>query len=322
MTGLVRGLLRRLVHLVIVLVLVSIGTFALLNLSPGDPAGVILGPNATAQSVRQVDHQLGLDRPLVNQFWSWLSGALHGNLGTSLIPPQSSVASQIGQALPISLELAFLAIIMAVLISVPVALWSAYREGGIFDKIATDISFGLLSVPSFVLALVMALIFSLYLHWLPRSQWVRLMSSEGLAKNLTHAFLPAFTLALGETAIYIRVLRADLIRTLQENFIGTAKATGIPVRRVLVVHALRPSSFSLLTMSGISLGRLIGGTVIVEVIFGLPGIGHLLVNAVGNSDYPLVQGIVLVAAVAYVVVNELVNVSYLFLDPRTRRGDS
>jgi peptide/nickel transport system permease protein len=169
---------------------------------------------------------------------------------------------------------------------------------------------------------VLALVFSLYLHWLPRSQWVRLTSSEGLTKNLTHAFLPALTLALAETAIYIRVLRADLIRTLQENFIGTAKATGIPARRVLVVHALRPSSFSLLTMSGISLGRLIGGTVIVEVIFGLPGIGQLLVNAVGNSDYPVVQGIVLVAAVAYVVVNELVNVSYRILDPRTRRGES
>jgi peptide/nickel transport system permease protein len=154
----------------------------------------------------------------------------------------------------------------------------------------------------------------------PRSQWVRLTSTEGVASNLRHALLPALTLALTEIAVFVRLLRSDLSTTLREDYITMAQAKGMPVRRILFRHALRPSMFSLITLAGVSLGRLIGGTVIVEVIFGLPGIGTQLVNAVGGGDYPLVQGIVLVVAVIYVFVNQLVNVSYGLLDPRTRRG--
>lgn len=311
----------RLLHLALVLLLVSIGTFLLLHVAPGDPAAIVLGPNPTPQGVHQLNHQLGLDQPLTTQFGRWISGVLvHGNLGTSLIPPQESVASQIARAFPVSLELAVLAVAIALAIAIPVGVISAARQDRMFDRVATTISFGLLAIPPFVAALVLADVFTLSHHWLPRSQWSDLTSSAGPIQNLRHAVLPALTLALAEIALYVRVLRADLIRTLQENFIGAATATGIPRWRVLLVHALRPSSLSPVTLSGISLGRLIGGTVIVEVVFGLPGLGNLLVRAVGNSDYPVVQGVVLVVAVAYVTINQVINGTYQLLDPRTRRG--
>ena len=311
---------RRAIHLLVVLFLVSLGTFMLLQLTPTDPAITILGSNATPEAVQQVHHELGLDRPLVSQYASWLSKAVHGDIGTSVVPPEGSVAGRIRQALPVSLELAILAQIIALGVSVPVAVWSAYREGGLADRLFSGVSFGLLSIPSFVSGLVLALVLCLDLRVFPRSQWVRLTSAEGVAANLRHALLPALTLALTEIAVFVRLLRSDLSTTLREDYITMAQAKGMSVRRILFRHALRPSMFSLITLAGVSLGRLIGGTVIVEVFFGLPGIGTQLVNAVGGGDYPLVQGIVLVVAVIYVFVNQLVNVSYGLLDPRTRRG--
>jgi peptide/nickel transport system permease protein len=310
----------RIIHLVVVLLLVSFGTFMLLQLTPGDPAVSILGSNATPDSVRELHAQLGLNKPLAQQFGHWLGGAVHGDVGTSVVPPGGSVAGRIGQALPVSVELAVLAMVLALLFAIPIAVWSAYREGGAFDRIFSSVSFGLLSVPTFVSGLVLALLFSLQWRVLPRSEWVRLTSTQGIRSNLSHALLPAITLALGEIAVFSRLLRVDLSHTLREEFIATARAKGMPTRRVLIGHALRPSSFSLITLSGVSLGRLIGGTVIVEVIFGLPGIGSLLVNAVGSGDYPLVQGIVLVIAVIYVAINQVVDLSYRLIDPRTRSG--
>ena len=312
----------RIVHLLVVLLLVSIGTFMLLQLTPGDPAISILGSNATPDAVRQMHAQLGLDKPLVQQFGHWLGRAVQGDMGTSVVPPGGSVAGRIGQAVPVSVELAIMAQILALLFAVPIAVWSAYREGGLFDRLFSGVSFGLLSVPTFVSGLVLALLFSLQWRLLPRSEWVRLTSTQGIGANLSHALLPAVTLALGELAVYGRLLRADMAHTLGEEFIATARAKGMPTRRVLFNHALRPSSFSLVTLSGVSLGRLIGGTVIVEVIFGIPGIGSLLVTAVGSGDYPLVQGIVLVVAVIYVVINQVVDLSYRLIDPRTRSDRS
>ena len=317
---LVLAAVGKLVHLVLVLFLVSIGTFMLLHLTPGDPAVAILGKSATPEAVRQIDHQLGLDKPLLTQYGHWISGALHGNLGSSLVPPGGTVMSRIGQALPVSIELVVLALLMALVVSVPVGVWSAYREGRVFDRFASGTSFGLLSVPTFVAGLVLALLLSLEIRLFPRAEWVRITSSQGIASNLSHAFLPAFTLSLGLMALFTRLLRADVSQTLREDYIAFARAKGLPVRTVLFRYALRPSSFSLVTLSGVTVGALLGGTVIVETIYALPGLGNLLVMAAGDNDYPLVQGIVLVIAVIYVVLNVSVDLSYGFLDPRTRRG--
>jgi peptide/nickel transport system permease protein len=305
---------QRVFHLVLVLFLLSIVAFVLLHVVPGNPAAAILGQNATPDQVKILDRQLGLDRSLVDQYGHWIWGVLQGNLGTTLSVPQEPVWNRISPALPVSAEIAVLAMMIALVVSIPVGVWVGYRESGFLDRATAPLSFGLLSVPSFVSGLVLALVFTLNLRWLPRTGWVPL--TAGFVQNLRHAFLPALTLALTEMAVYIRILRTDVIGTLREEYIRFAQSKGLSTRYILLRHALRPSSLSLVTLSGVSLGRLIGGTVIVEVIFALPGMGQLLVGAVGSSDYPLVLGIVMVIAAIYVAINLLTDLSYGLLDPR------
>lgn len=308
----------RLAHLLVVLFLVSIATFLLLELTPGDPAIEILGQGATPEAVARIHEQLGLDQPVLSRYVDWIGGAFRGDLGESLVPPYGDVTDRLMNALPVSVQLA----VMALLVAIPVAVLAAYRQGGAVDRVSSFVSFGLLSLPSFVSGLVLALLFALTWQIFPRSQWVRLTSDEGLWSNLSHAFLPALALALLEIAVYTRVLRADMVQTLQAVHIAAARARGLPTSTILLRYALKPSSISLVTLSAVSLGRLLSGTIVVEVIFGLPGLGRLLVEAVGANDYPLVQGIVLVVAAIYVVLNLLVDLSYSWLDPRTRsHGD-
>jgi peptide/nickel transport system permease protein len=316
--SIVLAVLRRVTHFLIVLWLVSLGTFLLLQLAPGNPAVTILGLAATPQAVKQIDQQLGLDRPLVDQYGHWLWSALHGNLGNSLVLPLGPVTQQISRALPVSLELALLAVAMALIISIALALWCAYHRAGIVDRLFSAGSSIALSVPTFVSGLVLALVLTLELRIFPRAGWVPL--AQGLPANLDHAFLPAFTLALPLIATYTRLLRTDLIETLRANFILAARAKGMTTRYILFRHALRPSAFSLLTLSGVTLAQLIGGTVIVETIFGLPGVGQLLINGIEAHNYPLVQGVVLIIALVYVALNMIVDMLYWTLDPRTRRG--
>jgi peptide/nickel transport system permease protein len=207
---------------------------------------------------------------------------------------------------------------MALLFSIPLAMWSAYRAGGRVDRVISASAFGVLSVPSFLAGLLIIMIFANQLGWFPRAQWVRI--TEGLGDNLYHAFLPALVIALAETALFTRILRNDLITTLQEDFILAAKAKGMSARHILFSDALRPSSFSMVTLLGISLGRLIGSTVIVEYLFALPGMGSLVIGAANTGDFTLVQGAVLVIAVIYVLTNLLIDLSYGVLDPRIRRA--
>lgn len=298
--------------------LVSLGTFMLLTLAPGDPAVAILGERATPSAIARIHDQLGLDLPLVTRYLLWLGDAAIGDLGQSLVPPGGSVIARVGTALPISAQLAVMAVVMALVVAVPLAVWSAYRRGGVLDRLCGGLSFATMSLPSFVSGLVLALLFAVNLNIFPRAQWVRL--SAGVGDNLLHAILPAVCLALPLAAVYIRTLRSEMIQVLREPAIEFAYARGLPVRRVLFRYALPPASLSLLTLSGVSLGTLIGGTVVVETIYALPGLGHLLVGAVGASDYPLVQGIVLLIAVFYVLVNALIDASYALLDPRARHG--
>lgn len=313
-----RTVLKRAGELVAVLLIVSFGTFMLVSLLPSDPAVAILGQGRAPEEYAALRTELGLDQSVFARYLDWLGAALTGDLGTSVVPPQVDVLSRIAAALPVSVELAVLGMGMALLISVPLAMWSAYRAGGRVDRIVSASTFGVLSVPSFLAGLLIIMIFANGLDWFPRAQWVRI--TESLGANLYHAFLPALTIALAEAALFTRILRNDLITTLQEDFILAAKAKGMSARHVLFSDALRPSSFSMVTLVGLSLGRLVGSTVIVEYLFALPGMGSLVIGAADTGDFVLVQGAVLVIAVIYVVTNLLIDLSYGALDPRIRRA--
>lgn len=312
------NLVKRLAELVAVLLLVSFGTFMLVSLMPTDPAVAILGEGHAPEEYEALREEIGLNDPLLVRYADWLGSALQGDLGESVVPPYSDVMDRIAAALPVSFELALLGLLIAIALSIPLAMWSAYRAGSRVDRAISAGTFGVLSLPGFLAGLIMIMIFANQLGWFPRAEWARI--SEGLGQNLYHAFLPALTIALAEIATFTRILRNDLITTLQEDFILAAKAKGMSPMRVLLSDALRPSSFSLVTLMGISLGRLIGSTVIVEYLFALPGMGSLVIGAADTGDFIMVQGAVLVIAAIYVVTNALIDLSYGVLDPRIRRA--
>lgn len=314
----IRGFLVALVEITLVLLLVSIGTFLLVDLMGVDPAVAILGEGFPESEYDKLREELGLNDPAWLRYLGWLGATLTGDLGTQLMPPHASVASRIANALPVSAQLAIMGLVMAIILSIPLAMISAYKAGGKVDKAISAGAFGLLSTPSFLLGLVVIIIFANLLGWFPRSEWVRLSDDVGL--NLYHAILPATVIALAETATFTRVLRNDLITTLQEDFILSAKAKGMPPIRIMVGDALRPASLSMVTLVGISMGRLIGSTVIVEYLFALPGVGSLIIGAAGIGDVTIIQGAVLVTAVIYVLSNKFIDLSYGFLDPRIRRA--
>lgn len=313
-----RRLLQKFVELLLVLFLASVGVFLLGSLLPGDPAVTVLGPDLPVERYAEVRAALGLDEGLLPRFWDWFSSVFTGDFGNSLIPPGTSVAERITAALPVSVELAVLGLLLSLTLAVSLALASAQRPGGRIDRVVTVITFGVLSVPSFVIGLLLIYFLVGKLGWFPRGQWVRI--SEDPIGNLQHAALPVLTLALTPFPTFLRVLRADLITTLSEDFILAARAKGMPSRYIMIHDALRPSSFSLLTLAGVSLGQLIGGTVIVETLFSLPGMGNLIVQTAQQSDVKVVQAAVLVIAFVYVLLNAAVDLSLDFLDPRLRRG--
>ena len=309
--------LVRLAELVAVLLLVSFGVFLMVALIPGDPAVAILGEGKPPEQYTALRQELGLDQPVILRYFDWLAGAVTGDLGNSIMPPQTPVSERLLAALPVSLELAAMGLVIALVVAIPLALWSAARQGGLVDRVIGASMFGLLSVPSFLAGLLLIMVVVNDQGWFPRSQWVRI--SDSLTGNLHHAILPAIVIALSEIALFTRILRNDLVVTLQEDFVLAARAKGQAPSRIMVGDALRPSSFSLVTLFGISTGRLIGSTVIVEYLFALPGMGSLVVTGAQTGNFPIVQGAVLVTAVIYVLVNSGVDLSYGFLDPRTRR---
>jgi peptide/nickel transport system permease protein len=308
---------RRLLYLVPVLLAVTLLTFLIAALLPGDLAVAMLADQATPAKVAALRHQMGLDQPLVWQYAHWLWGVLQGNLGRSFRTGEP-VTSAILERLPVTLELMALAELMALLIAVPIGILCAARSGGLFDRLMTGIAFGKLSLPGFMAAIVLIFIFSVRLKLLPATGYVP--PSESLIGNLRAFILPAATLAIGEWPVLMRVLRSDMIATLQEDFIAMAKAKGLRRGRILLVHALKPSSLTLVTVAGINIGRLIGGAVVVETIFALPGIGRLMIGAIYTRDYVIMQGVVLFVATAFVLVNFVVDLLYGVLDPRIRHG--
>lgn len=289
------------------------------------PKGAV-GPGSRAQVCEAakcmvasdiVRHDLGLDQPLLKQYFKWAGHALHGDLGISYDKLPVPVWPSISQAMPPTLELMILAEVLSLLIAIPLGIYSAYRENRVGDRVVTGASFLFLAIPNFVLAIFLIVIF---VSWMNLVTTVYAPTSSGLWTSFKTVLIPAVALAMGVSAVYIRLLRSDMIATLQEDFILMARAKGLPPWRILVQHALRPSSFSLLTVAGINVGALIGGTVIMEVMFSIPGIGTLLTKGIYTRNYPIVQGVVVVIAAGYVAVNVLVDILYSVLDPRIRNA--
>ncbi len=308
---------RRLLYLVPVLVAVSLLTFLIASLLPGDLAYVILGDQATPDKVAALRHDMGLDQPIWWRYLGWLGHVLEGDFGRSFRTGQT-VLQAVSERLPVSFELMLLAELAALAIGIPLAIACAVRSGSAFDRFMTGSAFSMLSVPAFLSAILLIYLFAVELRWLPATGYVPF--SEDPLGNLRCFVLPALTLALGEWPVLMRVLRSDMIATLQEDYIAMARAKGLKPSRILLVHALKPSSLTLVTVTGINIGRLMGGTVIVESVFALPGIGRLLLGAIYTRDLIILQGVVLCVACGYVLMNFIVDMLYAVLDPRIRHG--
>src|SRR5579872_1690152 len=281
---------RRLLYLLPVLLAVTLLTFLIAALLPGDLAYTMLGDQATPDKVAALRAQMGLNLPLWQRYLHWLWNVLQGDLGRSFRTGETVVSAVSGR-LPVSLELMVMAEGMGLLIGIPLAILCAVKNGSAVDRFLTGLAFGKLSLPSFMVAILLIYLFAVQLNWLPATGWVPF--SEDPLANLRSFVLPALTLAVGEWPVLMRVLRSDMIATLQEDYIAMARAKGLKPSRILLVHALKPSSLTLVTVTGINIGRLIGGTVIVESVFALPGIGRLLLGAIYTRDLIILQGVVL-----------------------------
>jgi peptide/nickel transport system permease protein len=314
---------RKLVQLLLTVLAVTFLSFMMLNLLPGDTAVIICGVGCDEEGLAQVRDELGLDRPIPVRYAQWLSSVATGDLGSSDITNQP-VFEALQQRMPVTLQLLIYSQILALAFAIPAGIIAAQRPDGLFDKGSSLVAFLGFAIPNFVLGIVLILIFAVNLNWFPATGYVQLTSDlpGSIWDNLHSLFLPSVTLAAAEAAVYLRLLRTDMIATLQEDYITMAKAKGMPNRRILMRHAFRPSTFSLLTVAGLNMGRLIGGTIIVEVIFALNGLGQYVVQAIGRRDYIALQGAVVVIAVGYVLINFIVDMLYAVLDPRVRHARS
>ena len=311
---------KKLLTLIPVLLVVSFLTYVMLDFLPGDPALQILGVGgATPEAIVAVREELRLDDPLPVRYLGWLGDAVQGDFGRSYQSRQE-VSTAIKERLPVTLEIAIVAMIMSVMIAIPLGVLSAYRAGTRLDRGVTGATFGLLAVPNFMMALLLIYTLSVRYGLFPATGWTRLTADP--VQNLKSVFMPALALAISSMAVLTRLLRTDMIATLQEDHVMLARSKGLSTWRILFRHALRPSSFSLLTVGGLQIGALLGGAVIVEQIFALPGMGRLLLDSIFQRDLLIVQGVVLLIAVIYVLVNATVDVLYTFLDPRIRHGAS
>lgn len=308
---------ERVLRAALVIFFVTLIAEVLLHLAPGSVANVILGENATPERVQQVNTELGLDRPVWQQYFSWLGHAVRGDLGESPIN-HVKVTTVITDRLPVTLEIAVLALLIAVVFSVLLAVAAAARPGGLLDRVVNGVSSVFLAVPAFVAGPVLIYLLAVQVHVFPVFGWTHI--EDSLGGNLRGALLPSVAVALTEIAVFTRILRADLVGTLREDYIAAARAKGMGATYVMFRHVLRPSSFSLVTLAGLSLGRLLGGTVIVEVLFGLPGLGQILSQAITARDVITVQGVVVFVSVIYIVINTFVDISYGLLDPRVRKA--
>jgi peptide/nickel transport system permease protein len=319
----VQIILRRLAHLLVVLLLVTLFVASLTSLLPGDPVNTLIPLRDDAPGVEErkdeLREQLGLDDPIYVQWGRWVGDFVTGDLGNYYTATgQRPVMERVQDSWQVSVQLMIYAQVLALAIAIPFGVFAAYRAGSRVDQVSNATAFGMLAVPPFALALVLSYYLGVQLGWLPVSGYVA--PEVDLVEHIRRMAMPAIALAVGQVAVYMRLLRSDMIQTLQEDFITMAKSKGVTPRRVLWRHALRPSSLTLLTAAGLNVGTLIGGALIVEVIFSLPGLGTLLFEAISARQYVALQSLVALIAIAYVFINVIIDVLYGVIDPRIRHA--
>lgn len=307
--------IRRLVTLVPTLVFVSMLIFGLQQLLPGDPAQILAGEDQNPELIAQLRAQMHLDEPLPVQYGYWMAGVLQGDLGESARTGQP-VLELILQKLPVTLELALLSMAIALLIALPAGVISAVKRGSVWDHSATVLGLSGLSMPNFWLGILMILLFSVELGWLPASGYVSPL--ESLRENLAAMIMPAFVLGTGIAAVLMRHTRSSMLQVLAADYVRTARAKGLRERVVVVKHALRNALTPVITLGALELGTLLSGAVLTEQVFTIPGFGKLIIDAVFNRDYAVVQGVVLVTATAYILLNLLADMAYFVFNPRLR----
>jgi len=310
-------LVRRLLSTLPVLVIVSLLVFLMLRLTPGDPAAVLAGDAASTEQIAQIRTNLGLDRSIPEQYLLWAGQVLTGNLGESFYY-KTQVTTLIGQRLEPTVSLALITITIAVLVAVPLGVLAAWRFGSWLDRALMGFSVLGFSIPIFVLAYLMIWGVSLQLDWLPVQGYRRL--ADGVGPWLYHLALPSITLSIIYIALIARVTHASVLETLGEDYIRTARAKGLRESTVLLRHALANAAVPIVTVIGIGIALLIGGVVVTESVYAIPGLGRLTVDAVLARDFPTIQGVILLFSFVYVMINLLVDLSYVFFDPRIRYG--
>lgn len=310
-----KQIVRRLLSVIPVLAILGIVTFIIIHLTPGNPAEVILGNGATTGQINRLTRQLGLDKPLLVQFVSWLGNIAHGNMGRSIFYEQPVISVISSHLLP-TIYLSLLATLLSVIVAFPIGIVAAWRERSWLDRLVTSGSILGVSIPSFWLSIVLVVIFAVSLSWFPVSGYIP--PSQGIGAWLSHLALPVIVLSAGQSALIVRMLRDGMIDSLRRPYIRSSRAKGASEFATLVGHALPNAVIPTLTVIGNSLASLLSGVVVVEIVFDIPGLGNLIIQAIDNRDYPLIQGIVLVFALIYVGVNLLVDLSYPLFDPRLR----
>jgi peptide/nickel transport system permease protein len=308
-------LVSRLARLLAVLLAVTAASFCMVSLLPGDTVTAMLGANASEEDRAAVREQLRLDDPLPVRYARWVGDAVTGDLGTSYRTRQP-VTEAIGQRIGVTLQLVVLSQLIALAVAVPMAVFGALRPGSIVDKLLSSAQLALLATPGYLVAVGLMAVFAVQLGWFDTTGYVRFTDNPLL--NLKSLLLPALALAAEQIALYARVLRTDLVTTFDQDFIWFARAKGNSTRRIVLRHALRPSSIGIVTLTGISVGRMIGGTVLVETIFSLPGLGRYTIDAINNRDFMALQGAVVVLTVGFVLVNFVADLLHGVLDPRIR----
>ena len=311
-----RWIVLKVAYMVPVVLVVTFITFLLLHILPGDVTVLMLGQDATQEAVAQTRTALHLDDPILVQYCRWLVDAMSGDFGRSHVTGQL-VGEALSERLGVSFQLMIMAQCFALLLAVPSGILCGYRAGRNVDRLLTGAAFGVVSLPIFIKSMLLMILFAVFLRWLPSTGYVEF--SDDVWGSIHSLILPALAISLAEWPALMRVLRSDIITTLQENFILNARAKGLPPAHILFRHALRPSCFSIVTVIGLQIAGLVNGVLIVETIFALPGLGRLLVEAVHARDVIIVQGAVAAIAVIYVVANLGVDLLYAVIDPRIRR---
>ncbi len=310
-------ILRRLLMLPSVLLVVGVVVFALIHLTPGDPAAVILGPDATSEQIDQLRQQLGLDKPIYVQFGHWFGGVLHLDFGNSLFLDEPVTTALRSRAEPTML-LTLYALTIQILIGIPAGVIAAVKRNTIFDRLLMVLSISGAAIPNFFLGILLILLFAVVLRWLPSGGFVPIR--EDPVAHFKAMIMPSFALGFSSAGLLARLVRSSMLDVLNEDYIRTAQAKGLPQRMMVVRHGLRNALIPAITVIGYSLGGLLGGAVVTETVFTIPGMGRLVVQSIARRDFPVIQGAVMTIAGFYVLANLLVDVLYVYIDPRIHYG--